>query len=242
MFTSLLKISCTSLLVFSFETVRRHRAGCEYGVAYDAKFKCRWNYKSAYIYICSNHFFPVAQHPVCGYAIWNCKVRCSLCRLQLVWWGVHWGLRQGCAGGSLGGVRFCRFVELSRGGGSTQQPQHTEPCQCVSVQPWACHWALQGQMQPVLLCAVGLVPARLHLLLKWWSCVCSSWYWSGLEISTDNFREYRGVEYIHTIWQCLSDIDGVTLVRGAGGICQNIISDVAWGGIVWIRSIGDCWC
>ena len=34
------------------------------------------------------------------------------------------------------GVRFCRFVEISRGGGgSTQQPQRTEPCQCVSGQP-----------------------------------------------------------------------------------------------------------
>ena len=28
-------------------------------------------------------------------------------------------------------LRFCRFVEISRGGGSTRQPQRTEPCQCV---------------------------------------------------------------------------------------------------------------
>ena len=26
------------------------------------------------------------------------------------------------------GLRFCRFVEISRGGGSTRHPQHTEPC------------------------------------------------------------------------------------------------------------------
>ena len=54
------------------------------------------------------------------------------------------------------GVRFCLIVVSSRGGGSTQQPQRTEPCQCVSGQPWSCRWALQGQMQP-LLCAAGVV-------------------------------------------------------------------------------------
>ena len=50
----------------------------------------------------------------------------------------------------------CRFVEISRGGGSTRQPQRIEPCQCVSGQPWACHEALQGQLQP-LQCAAGVV-------------------------------------------------------------------------------------
>ena len=39
------------------------------------------------------------------------------CALQ-VWWGLHCGLRQGWAGG-LWGVRFCRCVEISRGGGSS---------------------------------------------------------------------------------------------------------------------------
>ncbi len=34
-------------------------------------------------------------------------------------------------------VRFFPFVEISRGGGSTQQPQRTEPCCCVSGQSWA---------------------------------------------------------------------------------------------------------
>ena len=39
-------------------------------------------------------------------------------------------------------MRFYRFREISKGGGSTRQPQRTEPCQCVSGQPWACHGAL----------------------------------------------------------------------------------------------------
>ena len=68
-------------------------------------------------------------------------------------------LRQGWAGG-LWGVRICRFVEISPGGASTRQPQRTEPCQCVSGQPWACRGALQGQMQP-LLCAAGVVGPAL---------------------------------------------------------------------------------
>ena len=73
---------------------------------------------------------------------------------------LHWGLRQGCcAGGSLG-MRFCRFVEIPRGGVITQQPQRTEPCQCVGGQPWAYPGTLQGQMQP-LLCAAGLVGPAL---------------------------------------------------------------------------------
>ena len=58
-------------------------------------------------------------------------------------------------------MRFCRFVESSRGGGSTQQPQRTEPCQCVGGQPWAYHdGALQGQMQP-LQCAPAVVGPAL---------------------------------------------------------------------------------
>ena len=36
----------------------------------------------------------------------------------------------------------------------------TEYCQCVSGQPWACHGALQGQMQP-LLCAAGVMGPAL---------------------------------------------------------------------------------
>ena len=53
-------------------------------------------------------------------------------------------------------MRFCRCVEISRGGGSTRQPQRTEPCQCVSGQPWACHGALKDQMKS-LLCAAAVV-------------------------------------------------------------------------------------
>ena len=36
----------------------------------------------------------------------------------------------------------------------------TEPCQCVSGQSWACHGALQGQMQP-LHCTAGVVQPDL---------------------------------------------------------------------------------
>ena len=57
-------------------------------------------------------------------------------------------------------MRFCRFGESSRRGGSTPLPQRTEPCHCVDSQPWAFHGALQGQMQP-LLCAAGVVEPAL---------------------------------------------------------------------------------
>ena len=53
-------------------------------------------------------------------------------------------------------MRFCQFVGIPRGGSSTRQPQHTEPCQCASGQRWAPHGVLQGQMQP-LQCAAGVV-------------------------------------------------------------------------------------
>ena len=68
----------------------------------------------------------------------------------------------GCSSGQVGlwGLRFCRFVGLSRGGDSTRQPpQRTEPCQCVAGQPWACRAALQGQMQPLQSAAVVKRPA-----------------------------------------------------------------------------------
>ena len=69
---------------------------------------------------------------------------------------MHRGPRQGWAGGWWG-LRFSRFMEISRrGGGSTKQPQRTEPCHCVSGQPWAFHGALQYQIQ-YLQCAAGMV-------------------------------------------------------------------------------------
>ena len=59
------------------------------------------------------------------------------------------------------GVQFCWFLELSRGGASTRQPQRTEPRQCLDGQPWTCHdGALQGQMQP-LLCSADVVGPAL---------------------------------------------------------------------------------
>ena len=71
----------------------------------------------------------------------------------------EWGLQQSWTGG-LWGVQFCRFVDISRGGGSARQPQRTEPCQCVSDQPWACHGGLQGKMYP-LECAEGVTGPAL---------------------------------------------------------------------------------
>ena len=44
----------------------------------------------------------------------------------------------------------CCEWRFRRGGGSTRLPQRTESRQCESGQPWPCHWALQGQMQPLL--------------------------------------------------------------------------------------------
>ena len=56
-------------------------------------------------------------------------------------------------------MRFCLFVQISRGRGNTRQPQRTEPCQCVSGQLWACYGALQGQMQPLQRAAEVVGPA-----------------------------------------------------------------------------------
>ena len=89
----------------------------------------------------------------------RCKVKCSLCSVQQVWWSLHWGLRQRWQ--KLGGLGFWQFVEISRGGGSTRQPQRTEPCQCVSGQPWAYHMALQGKIQ-LLQCAAGVAEQALR--------------------------------------------------------------------------------
>ena len=52
--------------------------------------------------VLSNH---CAQSPVSvcvaspGHFMGHCKVKCSLCSAQKVWWILHWVLRQGCAGG-----------------------------------------------------------------------------------------------------------------------------------------------
>ena len=37
-----------------------------------------------------------------GHAMVHSKVKCSLCGKQQVLWGLHWGLRQGWAGGTMG--------------------------------------------------------------------------------------------------------------------------------------------
>ena len=59
-------------------------------------------------------------------------------------------IKERSPGGLWGMLRFCRFVEVSRGGGSTRHPQRTEPCQCVNSHLWACQGASQSQMQAFL--------------------------------------------------------------------------------------------
>ena len=80
--------------------------------------------------------------------------------VQQEWWGLFLGLRQGRAGGLWWALQFCRCVQVSRGGGSSRQPQRTEPCYCVSGQCWAYQGALQKQTQS-LLCAAGVVGPAL---------------------------------------------------------------------------------
>ena len=87
-----------------------------------------------------------------GCAMVHCKVECCPCSLQQVRWSLNRVLRQ-CWAGGLWGLRFYRFLEVSSIGGLAQQPQCTELCQCVCGQPWACHWALQGQMQLPKVCS-----------------------------------------------------------------------------------------
>ena len=91
------------------------------------------------------------------------------------------GAAQGRAGG-LWGLRFCRSVESSRGGGSTRQPQRTEPCQCLVGQLWACHGALQGQKQP-LQCSAAVVGPALGLQRGWASGLWGLWFFRFVEIS-----------------------------------------------------------
>ena len=125
-----------------------------------------------------------AQSPVSvlvaspGHAVMgHCKVKCSRCIVQQEWWGLHWGLRQGCCAGGLWGLPFAGEWRFRRGGGSTGQPQRTEPCQCASSQPWACHGALQGQMQP-LLCAAGVVGPTLGA----GAGCCACWWFVGVAV------------------------------------------------------------
>ena len=64
----------------------------------------------------------------------------------------------------------------SRGGGSNRQPQCTEPYQCASGQPWACHGPLQDKIQLVK-CAAGVVKPTLGLRQGW-----GAGFWWGLRI------------------------------------------------------------
>ena len=62
--------------------------------------------------------------------------QCSLYSVQQEWWGLHWGLQQGWTGGSWG-LRFCPFVEISRGGGSSATT-------ALRGLPVVCEWPALG--------------------------------------------------------------------------------------------------
>jgi len=56
-----------------------------------------------------------------------CKVKCSLCGAQQVWWGLHWELQQGWAGGLWGLAVFAVVWKFSEeeaalGNHSAQSP------------------------------------------------------------------------------------------------------------------------
>ena len=59
-----------------------------------------------------------------------------------------------------GGCGFASITELSTCGCASQQPQRTEPCQCVIGQPWVYHGPLQGPLE-LLQCAAGVVEPAL---------------------------------------------------------------------------------
>ena len=64
--------------------------------------------------------------------------------------GAGTGERRSTGQGACGGCGFAgwwTFPEEEAALGNHSAPQGTEPCQCVSGQPWACHGALQGQIQ-----------------------------------------------------------------------------------------------
>ena len=94
-----------------------------------------------------------------GHALGHCKVKCTLCSGQQVWWSLHWGLRHCCAGCLRGFFQFCHILESFSDAGPARQPLRTEPCQCVGVQAWACPGPLQCQMHPVQWSAGLVKPA-----------------------------------------------------------------------------------
>ena len=100
-----------------------------------------------------------------GHALGHCKVKCSLCSGQQVWWSLHWGLRYCCTGGLRGFFRFCHILESFSDGACARQPLRTEPRQCVGGQPWACPGPLQGQVHPVQW-SVGLAKPALGAVLS----------------------------------------------------------------------------
>jgi len=81
---------------------------CTGGCGRDGQVICRgcgfaslWRFPSEEEAALGNHG---AQSPASmwvaspGHTIGHCKVKCSLCSVQQVWWSLHWGLRQVLAG------------------------------------------------------------------------------------------------------------------------------------------------
>jgi len=63
-----------------------------------------------------------------GHIIGHCKVKCSLCSVQKVWWSLHWVQWPGWAGGLWGYVILLNVVEFPRYKDAFWQSQCTEPC------------------------------------------------------------------------------------------------------------------
>ena len=153
--------------------------------------------------------------------------------MHQVWWSLHRGIRQGWAGG-LWWMSFYKFVEISRGGGSTWQPQRTEPCQCVSCQPWTCHRVLQDQMQ-ILLRAAGAVGAALRAAAGLGSC----WFVGVAVLLVCGDFQRRRQHWATTAhkalpvcdWPALSKPRGIESSNAAPTVCgrRGGTSTRAWG-------------
>ena len=150
-------------------------------------------------------------------------------------------LRQGRAGGSWG-VRFCRFVELSSGGGSTWQPQPTEPCQCVSASSWHTTGHYKAKYSP---CSVEQVWWGLHWgLWQGWAgglwavlLVCGDFHRTRQHSATTAHRVLPVREW--PVWSmpwaaAKSNTASATVCNRCGGACTGCCGRA---GQVWIMGV-----
>ena len=127
------------------------------------------------------------------------------------------------------GLRFCLFVEISRGDGSTQQPQRTEPCQCVSGHPGECHRALKGQTKH-LQRAPDLVELALGA-----AAGLGRWFMGRAVLLVCRDFKSRRQHWANTVHRALP-------------VCEWPALGISWGGIarsnaasaVYIRRGGPC--